>query len=281
MDIVDTQVHFNQIGSLALNMAAMDAVGVTSVLFDDFLGSYDERGRSLPGYGLPNGSFRHLAPEAEAAAFRYPERFGVMRRVHYRDPELESICKLMVSAPYVNVLRAVAWDEDETRALAAGEYAPVFRVAAEYDLPLVMLTQGRTDLLKHYIEQYPGMRLILDHCGTPQRPGVPPQALEPVCELAQYENVTLKWSHAAFFLSKLSFPFPDVIPLLKRVIAAFGPERVMWGSDFTVTPKFASWAEELFYLRLASGLSHSEKEWVLGRAARTVLRWTLQAKPSS
>ena len=48
MDIVDTQVHFSQIGPLDAGLAAMAAVGVQSLLFDDFSGKYDEKNRPLP-----------------------------------------------------------------------------------------------------------------------------------------------------------------------------------------------------------------------------------------
>jgi predicted TIM-barrel fold metal-dependent hydrolase len=280
LDVVDTQLHFNRIGTLEAGIAAMDAVGVASVLFDDFAGSYDEAGNSLPGYAVANGAFRYVCPEAEAAAVRYPERFGVMRRIDYRDPDLAPIARLMAAAPHINVLRAVAWHPPETEALAGGYYDPVFQVAAEYDLPLVFLTQGRTDLLKHYAKKYPDLRLVIDHCGTPQRRGVTAADLEPALEMADFKNVTLKWSHAPFFFATTPYPFPDVVTLLKRAIAAFGAERIMWGSDFTVTLPFASWAEKLFYIRDSNELSAEEKTWILGRTARTLLRWPASTAPS-
>jgi hypothetical protein len=95
---------------------------------------------------------------------------------------------------------------------------------------------------------------------------------------ARYRNVILKWSHAPFFFAATPYPFPDAVALLQRALAAFGPERVMWGSDFTVTLEFASWAEELFYVRDAAALSPSDKEWILGRTARHVLRWSAEEK---
>ena len=281
MDIVDTQLHFNQIGSLDAGMAAMDALGVASVLFDDFAGAYTEQGHSLPGYLLPNGAYRHVCPEAEAAAVRYPDRFGVMRRIDYRDPDMAAIAMLMAEAPHVNVLRAVAWHPAETEALEKGDYHRVFQIAAEYDLPLVFLTQGRTDLLKPYAEKFPELRLVIDHCGTPQKRGVTLTDLDPVLELARYKNVTLKWSHAPFFFATTPYPFPNVVDVLKRALAAFGPERIMWGSDFTTTTVFASWAEKLFYIRDAADLSQEEKAWILGRTARTLLRWPVKEKPQS
>jgi predicted TIM-barrel fold metal-dependent hydrolase len=278
MDIVDTQVHFNQIGLLEAGLAAMAAVGVQSLLFDDFSGKYDEKNRPLPGYELPNGVFRPVCPEAENAATRHPDRFGILRRVDYRDPDLESIVKLMAAAPYVSALRVLALDEPQREAMDKGEFENLFEIASRYDLPAVVLVPGHAGLLKPYAEKFPDLRLVIDHCGAPQQRHVPAEALDPVLRLAHYRNVILKWSHAPFFFADTPYPFPDAIALLQRALGAFGPDRIMWGSDFTVTAEFASWAEKLFYVRDAAALSSSDKEWILGRTARHVLRWSAKEK---
>jgi L-fuconolactonase len=281
MDIVDTQVHFNQIGTLDAGLAAMAAVGVQSLIFDDFCGKYDEKNRPLPGYELPDGVFRPVCPEAENAATRHPDRFGILRRVDYRDPDLDSIVKLMAAAPYVTSLRVLVVDEPQREAMDKGEFENLFEIASRYDLPLVALVPGHAGLLEPYAEKFPDLRLVIDHCGAPQQRRVPAEALDPVLKLARYRNVILKWSHAPFFFATTPYPFPDAVALLQRALAAFGPERVMWGSDFTVTAEFASWAEELFYVRDAAALSPSDKEWILGRTARHVLRWSAKEKTNA
>jgi L-fuconolactonase len=47
----------------------------------------------------------------------------------------------------------------------------------------------------------------------------------------------------------------------------------MWASDFTVTTDHHTYAESLFCIRCADNLSESDKEWILGRAAREMLAW--------
>jgi L-fuconolactonase len=281
MDIVDTQVHFNQIGSPDAGLAAMAAVGVQSLLFDDFSGKYDEKNRPLPGYELANGVFRPVCPEAENAATRHPDRFGILRRVDYRDPDLDSIVKLMAAAPYVSALRVLAVEEAQREAMGKGKFENLFEIASRYDRPVVALVPGHAGLLEPYAERFPDLRLVIDHCGAPQQRRVPAEALDPVLRLARYRNVTLKWSHAPFFFAATPYPFPDAVALLQRALGAFGPERIMWGSDFTVTAEFASWAEELFYIRDAAALSSPNKEWILGRTARHVLRWSAKEKTNA
>jgi hypothetical protein len=57
------------------------------------------------------------------------------------------------------------------------------------------------------------------------------------------------------------------------VVDAYGPERVMWASDYTMIRRHASWGEALFSIRDCPSLSEHEKTWLLGRTARRVLNW--------
>jgi len=86
--------------------------------------------------------------------------------------------------------------------------------------------------------------------------------LERVCELGQYPNIALKWCHAPGLLSEQEYPYRDLMPLLRRTIDAFGVERIMWASDYTVArdQNGNSWAQTLYYVLDSSGLSASEKE---------------------
>lgn len=188
MDIVDTQVHFNQIGLLEAGLAAMAAVGVRSLLFDDFSGKYDEKNRPLPGYELPNSVFRPVCPEAENAATRHPDRFGILRRVDYRDPDLESIAKLMAAAPYVSALRVLALDEPQREAMDKGEFENLFEIASRYDLPAVVLVPGHAGpaeaLCREVSGFAPGDRPLRRTAATP-RPGRGARPRAEACPLSE------------------------------------------------------------------------------------------------
>jgi predicted TIM-barrel fold metal-dependent hydrolase len=271
-DIVDTQVHFNMIGSLEAGIAAMDALGISGVMFDEW-SHFDEQGRSRPGELLANGEMRPLCPLAEAAATQHPGRFGILRRVGHRDPELRGIARQLADAPYCGALRLLADTPELAGALGNGDMDHVFDIARDHALPIFVLTNGTPGLVRRQAERLPGLTIAIDHCGLAHERAGTGAALDVVLELARYPNVVVKWSHATYFLAKMDYPFADVIPWLRRVISAFGERRVMWGSDFTITAGFASWAEELFYIRDAPGLSDEEKSWLLGKTARAVLNW--------
>ena len=283
MDIVDAQVHFNRFGSLESGLAAMDAVGVNALLYDEYW-EFDARSRILPGYELPNGAFRHVFPLAEAAALLHPERFAYLVRFDRRDPELDSLIATVGTTPQRKAIRVVPWTPEGFAQFGEGADDPVFAAAQRYGVPVFVLLPGRTRLLHRYLRKYPDVQVIVDHCGVALQPGrLHDDALSGFSEvlaLAQYPNVSLKWTHAPR-LSDRPYPYPDVLAMLLRVVDAFGKERVMWGSDATQTIGHHSWAESLYYIRDTDQLSQDEKRWVLGGSLRRVLEWPAPPEPAS
>lgn len=275
MDIVDAQVHLNLLGTLDAGIAAMDAVGVTAVLYDEYW-AFDDQDRILPGYELPGGAFRHVFPRAEEAALRYPQRFAYLVRVDRRDPELDALIGTLRTVPGRKALRVVPWTPRGFSDFEAGADDPVFAAAQRSGVPVFVLLPGRTRLLHRYLHKFPDVPVIVDHCGVPLVAGQLHDAqvsgFDEVLALAQYPNVALKWSHAPR-LSAHSYPYPDVLAMLLRVVEAFGPQRVMWGSDHSQSRDHHSWAESLYYIRDSPELSPDEKAWILGQSLRTTLAW--------
>ena len=74
-------------------------------------------------------------------------------------------------------------------------------------------------------------------------------------------------------MSRQSYPFEDVATQLARMIDAFGIERLLWGSDYTVVRDHHTYSESLFCVRDSDLLSEKDKEWILGKTLRQLLRW--------
>ncbi|WP_157900586.1 amidohydrolase family protein [Mycobacterium rhizamassiliense] len=124
-----------------------------------------------------------------------------------------------------------------------------------------------------YVERFPGVQFVIDHCGVAFDAPPGQATIDDALALARYPNVAYKWAHAATFLSTDSYPFPDLEPKLRRAIDAFGANRVMWASDYTMTRHRANWGESLFSIRDSPSLSDDEKASILGRTARQILNF--------
>jgi L-fuconolactonase len=284
MEIVDSQIHFGP-GGIDKTLAAMDALGISAVLADEFWG-LDNWG---PGYTLPNGAYRVTSPTAELAAWLHPDRFSYVLRVDRLDPEAESLVRIANDAPHCRAIRMLpALTAVELEAFASGAYDPVFALAERIGLPVFLFIAGHVELMPRYLERFPKLSFIVDHCGMPieanvsfldaatpdqQHSGPDVGYFDEVLKLAVHPNVALKWSHAQGMFGMRDYPSVGLRPYLRRAIDAFGANRVMWASDHGGNQTGETWGELVHYIRDSPDLSADEKAWLMGGTVRTVLDW--------
>jgi L-fuconolactonase len=118
----------------------------------------------------------------------------------------------------------------------------------------------------------PDVRFVLDHAGNPPAdPALADGWRRDVTELSRAENVTVKLS------GLLTRAYPGAVPasLLRSwadvLLAGFGPDRIMFGSDWPVSTLTCTYGEVLATARdLTSDLSAGERQAVFaGTATRT------------
>lgn len=271
MDIVDAQVHLNCVG-IDSGLVAMDALGIRSVLIDEYE-RVDEAGHVQPCHELGKGIYRPVSPLAEEASRRFPDRLAYLLRVHYRDPEVETVIRLLKSSPGARAIRVLIGNPVEVLDLSRGAYDRVFAAAQKWEFPVFVQGPHLAPSLPAILRKFPEVRFVLDHCGLPATPA----DFNQVLALSELNNVTLKWAHAPYSFPTAGYPFPELTQILRRAVDNFGPERIMWASDFTEikrsTKQSYCWAEALFFIRDTPVLSSLEKEWVLGRTVRAILNW--------
>jgi len=286
MDIVDAQVHVGR-GKIDATLEAMDALGIRSVVIDEFWGTGPGTHFSHidPGHRLPNGAWRATWPTAMEAAQCHPGRFAFLARIDPLDPQLESVMRVAGSTPNCCAFRLQpVWTSDEAAAFAKGAYEKLPDIAQDIGLPVCVFIPGYVELLEPYVKKYAGLNFIIDHCGLgfAGLPAIRPEPEASFCvtpayfarvvALAKYPNVALKWSHAQDRFGVQTYPYEGLRPYLRRAISAFGADRLIWASDKTVIPAH-SWSDMLHYLRDDAELSRDEKEWILGRSARMIFNF--------
>ena len=283
MNIVDAQVHMGP-GRIDEMLAAMDAVGVAAIVIDEY---WVATMRGDPQHVLANGAARPVSPTAELASQLHPRRFSYLQKVARDDPDLAAFVRISRDAPGCRALRiSPGMSPAEGDAFASGGYDHVLAASAEAGLPIFVFAPDRSSAFARAAEAFPGLRIIIDHCGIYSNSmrtgfaGLPALSGEEqlamfgeVCALARYPNLALKWGHASGHFATPAWPGEQLWPILRRAIGGFGAERVMWASDHSVNQRGESWAELLFGVLGNPDLTQVEREWVLGKALRTWLDW--------
>ena len=169
----------------------------------------------------------------------YPDRFAACEIVDPSRPDLDEFVAAYRDHAGMLALRVLlrSWTDGAlSEDFVSGRYERLFAAAERYAVPLFVVAAGHLSKLVPVIAAHPNLTLILDHLGLNQPPalvGDDPWADVPnVTQLAQIPNVHVKFT-GAITLARTPYPFQDVWPPLSKIIDAFGPQRLMWGSDMT------------------------------------------------
>ncbi|MFQ5740263.1 MAG: amidohydrolase family protein [Acidobacteriota bacterium] len=125
-----------------------------------------------------------------------------------------------------------------------------------------------------FVDRHPHQVFILDHIAKPRiRDGVISPWKENMRELARRKNVFCKVSGMATEAHWDAFTEDDLRPYLEVVLDAFGPERLMFGSDWPVcllACEYERWARVV--RAFCKQLSHSERARIEGGTALDAYR---------
>jgi amidohydrolase family protein len=268
MEIVDAQIHGTHRGLEQL-VAIMDALGVSAAVLDDWPPTREK---------TSSGITRYQFPFSEEAVKRFADRFRYVVRFDPDDSEIDSLVARASKAAGSVCLRIASGLD--FKVLKIGGHGKVLDAALKYKMPVMIYPGDEHRTLTEYVRTYPGVKFIIDHVGMGvERAALPNQlqsTIETLLTYAQYHNVAVKWGHAPR-LSREPFPYRDLLAQLRRVVDAFGANRIMWASDFTVTADHHSYGESLFCIRCAENISDDEKTWLLGKAVRSILNWPTSA----
>ncbi len=124
-----------------------------------------------------------------------------------------------------------------------------------------------------------GTQFVLDHCGVPDIAG---GGLDPwrgsISALAAMPNVVAKLSGVLAYCAAAAADLAAIRPYVEHVIACFGPERCLWGSDWPVVNTRADLPAWIAAFRaILGGFSDGEAAAMAHGTAERVYRVRLPA----
>ncbi len=210
---------------------------------------------------------------------RFPGRFSVVAMVDTDQPD----------APE----RLEEWANQGVESIRLGptvrslgnDPLAIWRKADE--LGMIVSCQGsEVDLfaspeLENVVRELPSLKIVIEHLGGGGQDTTPPHdRYRKVLALAQYPNTYMKVVGLGELCPRpmpfrQPFPFENVPPLIEMAIDAFGPRRLMWGSNFPpVAGRGEGYRNSLRWPmeRVTFG-SEEDKEWIFGGTAAALWKF--------
>ncbi|MGC4937043.1 amidohydrolase family protein [Kribbella sp. DT2] len=212
-------------------------------------------------------------PEFLAVASSNELVAGVVGWVDLTADDVEEALAGLLGRPdgqWLKGIRHQVHDEPEVEWLNRSDVRRGLAAVAEAGLVYDLLTKApQLPAAVETVRALPELSFVVDHISKPVVGG----DLEPwatgLRDLAAEPNVTCKLSGMVTEASWTDWKVADLKPYAEVVLEAFGPDRVMFGSDWPVCLLAATYGQVVDAAeQLTAGLSTAERDQVFGETAR-------------
>jgi predicted TIM-barrel fold metal-dependent hydrolase len=146
---------------------------------------------------------------------------------------------------------------------------PLWKRCEQQKVPMTVLAPvTRMPDVGALADRCPDLTVVIDHMAD--CPVDRPDELQKLIALKRHPKLFVKISHG-WSLSKQSYPWPDAQEQVKRLHQAFGPQRLMWGTDWPVCLPHATYEQTLRLVRdEMKFLNDEDKSWILSKTVERV-----------
>jgi L-fuconolactonase len=200
---------------------------------------------------------------------------GVVGWAPIAESDLESVLEELRSHKKLCGLRHVLQAEPDESYMLRPEFDAGIRMLRQYGLVYdILIYERQLPQATELVSRHPEQVFVLDHIAKPLiRDGVVKPWAERIREMAKRENV---WCKVSGLVTEADWAAwtPELLkPYLDAVVEAFGPQRLMAGSDWPVclvASGYGRWFEVLN--EYFAGFSAAEREAIFGETAVQVYK---------
>jgi L-fuconolactonase len=161
---------------------------------------------------------------------------GVVGWVPLSAPDVGVVLSELATQPKLRGVRHVLQDEADERYMLRPEFNRGIRALAAHDLTYdLLIFERQLPPTMAFVDRHPHQRFVLDHVAKPRiREHLLSPWSENLRELARRPNVWCKLSGLTTEADPSNWTEAELKPYLEVAMETFGPQRLMFGSDWPV-----------------------------------------------
>jgi L-fuconolactonase len=200
---------------------------------------------------------------------------GVVGWVPLSDPHVRSHLERFAGCPKLKAVRHVLHDEPDEFYMLRDDFNAGVALLGEFNVAYdILICERHLPQTIEFVDRHPRQVFILDHIAKPRiRDGVISPWRERLIELARRENVYCKLSGLVTEARWGRWAEAELQPYFDAVLEAFGPRRIMFGSDWPVllvSVEYRRWMRVVE--NMIAALSPGERSRIMGETAAEAYR---------
>lgn len=202
---------------------------------------------------------------------RYPGVFSGVAVIDESDRPAETMRRLKEQG--VRGFRIRPGKQSAQRWLDGEGMAAMWRCGAEEGLSMChLIDPDALPGVDRMCARFPDTPVVIDHFA---RIGIDGQIrredVDNLCRLARHKHTSVKVS-AFYALGRKRPPYEDLVPMIRRLLDAFGPQRLMWATDCPYQVQTGhTYRDSIALVRdRLDFLSDADRAWLLRKTAERV-----------
>lgn len=208
-------------------------------------------------------------------ASQYTMMAGVVGWLPLEDGNISQLIDKYSENKWLKGLRHVIQGEPDPEFILGEKFNRGISLLKQYDLVYeILILEHQLPETIRFVDMHPGQQFVLDHIAKPR---IRTNELQPwtsnIRELARRENVSCKISGMVTEADYMNWSEEQLMPYFDVVIEAFGPSRLMFGSDWPVclvASTYQSWVDVV--KKAISTLNPLDQELILYGNAKGIYK---------
>ena len=185
-------------------------------------------------------------------------------------PDVRDMLAAFAANPKFRAVRHVVQDEADDRFILGGDFNRGVSLLRDFGIVYdILIFERQLAASIEFVDRHPKQVFVLDHIAKPRiKDGVIEPWKKNIRDIAKRTNVYCKVSGMVTEADWKMWNEEQLRPHFDTVLEAFGPKRLMFGTDWPVCLAacgYARWVE--LVRKFSTGLSADEQDWLFGKTA--------------